>query len=65
MFKYAEKIKLESKGKDFDCIIGVSGGLDSSYATYLAKEVLGLRPLVFMLMQDGILIKQSVILKNY
>ena len=47
MFRYAEKIKKESKNKDFDCIIGVSGGLDSSYATYLAKEVLGLRPLVY------------------
>ena len=47
MFKYAEKIKKESKNKDFDCIIGVSGGLDSSYAAYLAKEVLGLRPLVY------------------
>ncbi len=47
MFKLAEKIKLENRHKDFDCIIGVSGGLDSSYATYLAKEILGLRPLVF------------------
>ena len=47
MFKYAEKIKKESKNKDFDCIIGLSGGLDSSYATYLAKEVLGLRPLLY------------------
>ena len=47
MFQIADKIKKENKNKDFDCIIGVSGGLDSSYATYLAKEVLGLRPLVF------------------
>ena len=43
----ADKIKKESKGKDFDCIIGVSGGLDSSYALYVAKEIMGLRPLVF------------------
>ncbi len=43
----AEKIKEEGKGKDFDCIIGMSGGIDSSYLTYLAKEKLGLRPLVF------------------
>ena len=42
-----EKIKKEGKGKDFDCIIGMSGGVDSSYLTYLAKEKLGLRPLVF------------------
>lgn len=47
MFQLAEKIKKENRNKDFDCIIGVSGGLDSSYATYLAKEILGLRPLVF------------------
>ena len=43
----SEKIKQEGKGKDFDCIIGMSGGIDSSYLVYLAKEKLGLRPLVF------------------
>jgi N-acetyl sugar amidotransferase len=43
----ADTIKKEGKNKDFDCIIGVSGGLDSSYTTYIAKEKLGLRPLVF------------------
>lgn len=43
----AQKIKSNSKDKDFDCIIGMSGGLDSSYALYVAKEVLGLRPLVY------------------
>jgi N-acetyl sugar amidotransferase len=42
-----EKIKKAGKGKDFDCIIGMSGGIDSSYLTYIAKEQLGLRPLVF------------------
>ena len=42
-----EKIKKEGKGRDFDCIIGMSGGIDSSYLVYLAKEKLGLRPLVF------------------
>jgi len=41
------KIKVEGEGKDFDCIIGMSGGIDSSYLTYIAKEKLGLRPLVF------------------
>lgn len=41
------KIKAEGEGKDFDCIIGMSGGIDSSYLVYIAKEVLGLRPLVF------------------
>lgn len=43
----AEKIKANGKGKDFDCIIGLSGGLDSSYAAYIAKEKMGLRPLLF------------------
>ena len=43
----AECIRKEGKGKDFDCIIGMSGGIDSSYLTYIAKEKLGLRPLVF------------------
>lgn len=45
--KIVEKIKKEGKGKDFDCIVGLSGGIDSSYLTYAAKEKLGLRPLVF------------------
>ena len=42
-----DKIKRAGEGKDFDCIIGMSGGIDSSYLTYIAKEKLGLRPLVF------------------
>lgn len=42
-----EKIKHSGRGKDFDCIIGMSGGVDSSYLTYVAKEKFGLRPLVF------------------
>lgn len=41
------KIKRNGQGKDFDCIIGMSGGIDSSYLVYVAKEKLGLRPLVF------------------
>jgi N-acetyl sugar amidotransferase len=45
--KVADSIKVAGKGKDFDCIIGMSGGVDSSYLVYLAKEKLGLRPLVF------------------
>jgi N-acetyl sugar amidotransferase len=42
-----DKIRRAGSGKDFDCIIGMSGGIDSSYLTYVAKEELGLRPLVF------------------
>ena len=47
LMKEAERIKADGKGRDFDCIIGLSGGLDSSYAAYVAKEVMGLRPLIF------------------
>lgn len=43
----SERIKSQGQGKDFDCIIGLSGGLDSSYAAYIAKEKMGLRPLLF------------------
>lgn len=41
------KIKKEGKGKDFDCLMGMSGGIDSSYLLYAMKEKYGLRPLVF------------------
>jgi N-acetyl sugar amidotransferase len=43
----ADTIREAGRGKDFDCIIGLSGGLDSSYAAYIAKEKMGLRPLLF------------------
>lgn len=39
-------IKNAGRGRDFDCIIGMSGGIDSSYLTHIASE-LGLRPLIF------------------
>ncbi len=38
------EIKRKGKGKEYDCIIGVSGGADSTYVAYKCKE-LGLRPL--------------------
>jgi len=47
LMKEAQKIKKDGKNRDFDCIIGLSGGLDSSYAAYVAKEIMGLRPLIF------------------
>jgi N-acetyl sugar amidotransferase len=47
LMKKVEQIKKAGEGKEFDCIIGISGGADSSYLTYIAKENLGLRPLVF------------------
>ena len=41
-----EKIKRKGKNKEYDCIIGLSGGLDSSYVVHYATKVLGLRPLL-------------------
>ena len=43
----AEQIKAASKGRKYDCIIGMSGGVDSSYLCYVAKELMGLNPLVY------------------
>lgn len=33
-----EKIKFEGKGKKYDCVMGLSGGLDSSYLAYLGYK---------------------------
>lgn len=38
------RIKKSGKNKEYDCIIGVSGGVDSTYVAYLVKEM-GLKPL--------------------
>ena len=42
------KIKKAGAGHDYDCIVGVSGGVDSTYVAWLTKE-LGLRPLAIHL----------------
>ena len=47
LLKIVEKIKKEGRGKDFDCILGMSGGVDSSYMLHIAVKEFGLRPLVF------------------
>ncbi len=39
-----DEIKLAGKGKEYDCISGISGGVDSSYMAYIAKQK-GLRVL--------------------
>lgn len=39
------RMKAEGRGRDYDCIIGLSGGVDSSYLAVKVKD-LGLRPLV-------------------
>ncbi|MDV3458447.1 N-acetyl sugar amidotransferase [Sphingomonas sp. HF-S4] len=45
--KVVEKIKEDGKSRDFDCILGMSGGLDSSFLLHKAVKDFGLRPLVF------------------
>lgn len=41
------KIKKKGRNKKYDCILGLSGGLDSSYMLHLAVKEWGLRPFVF------------------
>lgn len=41
---WVKRIKRDGKGRDYDCIIGISGGVDSSYVAYLVHK-LGLRAL--------------------
>lgn len=43
----AKEIREAGKGKKYDCIIGLSGGTDSSYLAYIAKEKMGLNPLIY------------------
>jgi aminotransferase len=43
--KIFEKIKSEGQHKEYDCIIGLSGGIDSSYLALAIKDY-GLRPLI-------------------
>lgn len=43
--RIVDEIKAAGKGKEYDCISGVSGGVDSTYLTYMLKQ-LGLRTLV-------------------
>ena len=45
--KIVEDIKKDGRGRDHDCLIGISGGVDSSSVAYMAKDKLGLNPLLF------------------
>lgn len=45
--KILSEIKKSGRGKKYDCILGLSGGLDSSYLLHLAVAKWGLRPFVF------------------
>lgn len=44
----ASQIREAGINKEYDCILGLSGGADSSYLAYIAKEVMHLRPLAFV-----------------
>jgi len=41
--KLIEQIKAKGKNRKYDCLIGISGGVDSSYVAYLVKKKYGLR----------------------
>ncbi len=45
--RMAASIRADARGREFDCIIGLSGGLDSSYAAFVAATKMELRPLLF------------------
>ena len=45
--RIAKKMKRDGKRRDHDCLIGISGGVDSSYVAYVAKEKMGLKPLLY------------------
>ncbi len=53
---FAEEAKAEAKkrGNVYDCVIGVSGGKDSTFQAVYAKEKLGLNPLLINCMPDEI-----------
>ena len=42
-----DNIKRDGINREFDCILGLSGGVDSSYMLHIAVKEFGLRPLVF------------------
>lgn len=48
LMELADRIRKAGEGHDYDCILGLSGGADSSYLAYIAKEVMHLRPLAFV-----------------
>ncbi len=46
--RLAARIRRDGRKKEYDCILGLSGGADSSYMAYIAKEKMHLRPLVYV-----------------
>ena len=47
MIDNVNKIKNKRKNSEYDCILGISGGVDSSYLAHYATKVLGLKVLLF------------------
>lgn len=45
--RISRQIQRAGRGREHDCIIGMSGGVDSSYLCHVAKEIMHLRPLVY------------------
>jgi N-acetyl sugar amidotransferase len=45
--RHVEEIKRLSRGREFDCLLGLSGGVDSSYMLHVMVKEFGLKPLVF------------------
>ena len=43
--RQAVRIRAAGRGRRYDCVVGVSGGRDTSYCLYYVKEKMGLRPL--------------------
>lgn len=44
--KLVEKIKKEKQNEEYDCLVGISGGVDSTYVAYKVVKDFGLRPLL-------------------
>ena len=43
--KILDRIRRHGRSRKYDCVVGISGGRDSTYLLYLAKKVWGLKPL--------------------
>ncbi len=46
LLRLSAEIKKRAGNAEYDCIIGLSGGLDSSYATHVSVKKMGLKPLL-------------------
>lgn len=48
LLKLADRIREAGRDRPYDCILGMSGGVDSSYLCYVAKELMHLKPLALV-----------------